>query len=616
MMASPLLAAKRAAINSFMAFTTGEGMPAWPLNVFLEISNLCDLKCVMCPTFSAINPRRLLAIKEAERGFLDTEEAGRSLETILEHTLSVHCFGYGEATIHPRFREAIAYLSRFEVMVDFFTNGMHLDESLAEFLVSSRVFRVTVSFSGATKAEYESVYMGGEFDKVLAGMRALADAKARAGSAYPLIEVNSLGFQHHIERLEDFVDLMKANGVDRVYVKPLEEYGETINALAGHAVIVRPEIEGRIIERAQARAKQVGLHLDIYQLETAATDADYAAAQARHRATVEQSGKSYRFVALNEFGEVARSVVPLRPRSEWDAQPRLTLGHDDVDYLRLALDMEPFGTDGNRFHCMEPFTTMYVRRSGDVKPCCFADNTGASLGVVGRDGGEDIWRGNGFESIREGILSGLYPMSLCQGCLRNQSGPRYHFADWQVGDYLAWHRAAYGSEGLEPIELPDNTGIVDRIRHNNPAMLTDNRFHGGITVLDGDQGRIQELIVANHRAKLDTLQATLSNSTGKVIVQIEGNLDLVTHDSVEGWVWAPRLPEHRFEVSAWLGDQFLANGNAVTYRGDLEAAGKGDGKYHYKLYISQPLPPTTDLYAVIVRVEGTDAVLRRSANCH
>ena len=52
------------AIESFLGFVRGEEFPRFPLEVFLEISNVCDLACVMCPTFSALNPDRKTAIQE------------------------------------------------------------------------------------------------------------------------------------------------------------------------------------------------------------------------------------------------------------------------------------------------------------------------------------------------------------------------------------------------------------------------------------------------------------------------------------------------------------------------------------------------------------------------
>lgn len=85
---------------------------------------------------------------------------------------------------------------------------------------------------------------------------------------------------------------------------------------------------------------------------------------------------------------------------------------------------------------------------------------------------------------------------------------------------------------------------------------------------------------------------------------VEGYLDLVTREHLEGWVWAPQAPSHRFEVSAALHGVPLASGQASLYRADLERAGKGDGRYHYKLHFERPLPEEAALGAVTVQVAG------------
>jgi len=61
-------------IASFCNFLEGGNHPQWPLEIFLEISNACDLKCAMCTTFSALSPNRFLKLKSSERGFLETAD--------------------------------------------------------------------------------------------------------------------------------------------------------------------------------------------------------------------------------------------------------------------------------------------------------------------------------------------------------------------------------------------------------------------------------------------------------------------------------------------------------------------------------------------------------------
>ena len=602
------LADKRETIRSFQAFAKGREMPAWPAELFLELSNICDLKCAMCPTFSALNPHRLFALKDIDRGFLDTEAVTQPLESVLRHVLNVHCFGYGEPTINPNFVETIEYLSRFEVMVDFFTNGMHLDDAMTEQLVKSRVYKVTVSFSGATREDYENVYLGGRFDQVLGGLRRLDEAKKRAGSLYPVVVINSLGFQHHIDRLDSFVELMAAHGVEYVEVKPLQEHGAFINALAGHAVIVRPEIEGKIIERAMKRAQELGLQLNIYTLDSAASAADYAAIQAARRAPIEQSGKPYQLVPVAEFKEASRSVETLRPPAHTAKANRPDLSGADASDIRHALDMEPLdeGPDAG-FACMEPFKTMYVTQSGGVKPCCFA--VGPTLGSVNSQNGESVWRGEAFSTVRDGILSGIYPMSMCGGCIKNQTGPRDHAIDGLVTSYDHWHRTVFRSAGLPAVELPDNDGIVGTILRNNPELINENSFHGGVTRW---RGWPQTQAEFRRDYRRDLVRTALADGSAKAAhLRIEAHLDLVDRTQVCGWLWTPLLPEHRFGFSVWHGGKLLARGTANRCRDGLQGAGKGDGCYAFEQPFPEPLSTEAEIDQIEVHIDGTDMVLRR-----
>ena len=121
---------KREAVESFLQFSQGNEFPRWPLEVFLEVSNICDLQCAMCPTFSALNTDRFFALKREDRGVIAYDTATEPLDEVLKHALIIHASGYGEPTIHPQYKELLVYLSRYEALIDFFTNGMHLDDEL------------------------------------------------------------------------------------------------------------------------------------------------------------------------------------------------------------------------------------------------------------------------------------------------------------------------------------------------------------------------------------------------------------------------------------------------------------------------------------------------------
>ncbi len=257
---------KREAVESFRRFELGGERPRYPLEIFLEVSNVCDLRCVMCPRFSAFNPARKQAIWDVDPGFLETDPATLALGPLLEHALVVHAFGYGEPTIHPSFPSFLRHVANYEVLIDFFTNGMHLTEELVAQLVELSIFKITVSFSGATAESYENVYQGGDFDRVLSGMARLRDAKRAAGSAFPRVVINSLSFDHHIRDLDRFVGLMADHGVERVEVTRLLEHETSLPQLKGHAANFRTAETRAAVERASAAAAARGVELALLPL--------------------------------------------------------------------------------------------------------------------------------------------------------------------------------------------------------------------------------------------------------------------------------------------------------------------------------------------------------------
>ncbi|MGA7800092.1 MAG: radical SAM/SPASM domain-containing protein [Gammaproteobacteria bacterium] len=450
-----LAGAKRHTLQSFLDFSEGGDYPDYPLEVFLEVSNVCDLKCAMCRDFSLLNPNRYETLRNQERGFIDKDAFAGAMDEVLEHALIVHCFGFGEPTIHPQFRELIDYLAPFEVAIDFFTNGMHLTEELCTFLVERKVSAITISFSGATKEDYENVYQGGVFEQVLGGIARLAETKRRLNSPIPNIVINSLSFQHHIDSLPQFVVLMASLGVNHIFVKQLN--GQADNpVVSGHIAVNRPWVEGQKLEQAKALAKQLGIGLSAEQFEHSVV-ADEEEARQR-KADFVMGGSDgdtstpVEFVPITQFKAVAKTVKPKKPGERGAEQPTVfdAEASDRAALLGMAKPAKPVNHP-----CMEPFKTLYVRKNGRVKTCCFHDSLSPALGDVSRQSGLDIWRGPGYRLIRDGVVTGEYAAG-CQTCLNIGYGPWSHFLNFVVGEYSHWYQQAFNGPFLSS-ELRERT---------------------------------------------------------------------------------------------------------------------------------------------------------------
>lgn len=439
---------KLAGIRSYAEFCAGSGVPSHPLEVFLEVSNVCDLKCAMCWQFSALNTNRLTQLRTLDRGFLDTANISGNLDSVLRGALLVHCFGFGEPTLHPAFRSIIEQVTRLGCMTDFYTNGMHLDEGFCEFLVESGVCQIIVSFSGATRDIYENIYLGGNFDQVLAGIERLAAAKAARGSNYPVIHINSIGFEDHVARFDEFVELVGARGANVVFLRKLDVHPHMPH-LFEHVSILRPEHEGEILARARTVAQRLGVRLDmdLYERHAAADVVDYILQEAELRNAVQdilgRQGRVFGGTKLSQFQEIVRATPLVRdPGVEKKSARVLELDIDSKAAAEaLGIGASTGKTDPAGFQCMEPFKTLYITRNGPAKPCCFADADWFLGDAKNRDG-VDVWRGAGFEAVRDGLSKGDYP-KFCNGCLKNKSAPG-HFAGSLVEMYLDWHAAQFG----------------------------------------------------------------------------------------------------------------------------------------------------------------------------
>ena len=596
-------------IESFMAFARGESLPKWPAEIFLEVSNVCNLKCAMCHTFSALNPWRFLSLRETERGFMDAAHVQQPLEALLSHALNVHCFGYGEPTIHPEFKEFIAEIAKYEVLIDFFTNGMNLTPELCRFLVENRVYSITVSFSGVTKEEYENVYIGGVFEQVLLGMYRLAQEKERRGSIYPMIEINSLSYEHHIAQLPRFVEMMADHGANLIHLKALHAHSY-IPPLAGHASVFRPSVEGLIISQAEEAAARRGVELSCTQYLQTAVGNDKAWAEAK----AQQGAKDYSggpLVPIARFKSAAKDVQVIRPPAE-KAEEAITPDYSSEENVQAVLNIRSQRDDSKvPFYCFEPYKTVYVRQSGKIKTCCFASDSAPAMGDLNAQSGEQIWNGPRYKAVRESILGERYPMLACRNCLRDGFGPREHFMHAKFTGYRQWFETNFGT-ALGPdyrnelIQLGDNSDIAERYLQRHPDLAPGGRRNTEVIQVDS----VAELSPAVFELLQSLKQCAAAKGDRSEL--FAGHLDKIEECKLFGWCWSPSNPQLRLPVTIYDGERAIGRVIANRFRHDLLRSGIHDGKYGFEFRIPDNMRDGAS-HRVTARLADSGALLRPDA---
>lgn len=574
---------KLEAIRSFTEFCQGRELPQYPLEVFLEVSNLCNLKCAMCADFSAINPHRFQTLQSQNRTMMSPSELNENFASLLKNALFVHCSGFGESTIHPQFREIVRLVSSYDVMIHFITNGQELNTDLSEFLVEQGVYKIMVSASGSTREEYEQVYIGGKFDKLLDGLRRLRDVKRARGTRYPLVEINSLGFKHHVASFDKFVELMIDCGADIIHLKKLQPYNH-IPELFEHVSFMRPWVEGVILQRAFALGSQHGVIVsaDEYLHNTVNTEEEYHAAidNLKHAADDKLSFAEFGNNTIETFASLVRPAKPSSPVSKV-SRPIIHPNDDPETALRLldVRDLEEGRPDDERFYCMEPFKTAYVANNGGLRPCCFSGNQHPYLGSLRQESGIDAWRGTGFSVVQKSVLGGRYPTDMCQRCLRDRIGPSTHNIAAMFLDYVEWYQDRFKSDLSIPLERVAPSAI--KIASNSPPTAIARRCrHEELPVPVGANARRDLDVILRAATEIPEVDASVAGL-------LEGWFERVENNHAVGWIWSPAFPSAHVPIRVWHAGELLIEGTACLPRPDLLHVGKGDGDYGFSL----PLPP-------------------------
>ena len=109
--------------------------------VNIELTNRCNLACVMCPVNRDMSRKKKDLEFDAFRRILDENPA---LELIL-------MFQWGESLLVPDFFDRVAYAVERGVRVMVTTNGTLLDERTCHRIVASGLDRITISVDGAAR---------------------------------------------------------------------------------------------------------------------------------------------------------------------------------------------------------------------------------------------------------------------------------------------------------------------------------------------------------------------------------------------------------------------------------------------------------------------------------
>ncbi len=129
-----------------------------PIRLWIEPTNLCNLKCIMCLNKS---------ISKDEKGFMDFNLFRGIIDQAADFVHDVYLHHRGESLLHPDIFEMIKYAKMKNIFTRLHTNATLLTEEKSYFLLNSGLDFLSFSFDGYEKEIYEKIRMGANFERTL-----------------------------------------------------------------------------------------------------------------------------------------------------------------------------------------------------------------------------------------------------------------------------------------------------------------------------------------------------------------------------------------------------------------------------------------------------------------
>ncbi|OEU65010.1 MAG: hypothetical protein BBJ57_07955 [Desulfobacterales bacterium PC51MH44] len=191
-------------------------LPTVPPTVYIELTNECNLNCVMCDRGSLSRQKLRMDMGLFKRIIDNAAEIG---------VPEVKLNRFGEPLLQPLLIDMIKYAKDKGIpRVYFTTNATLLTEELARKIITSGLDSITFSVDGGTAETYEKIRRGARYNKVVKNIETFARIRQELGPKKPEIVLNTI-FMKDTEDEMPLVFQKWSPIVNKINVIPVGKYG-------------------------------------------------------------------------------------------------------------------------------------------------------------------------------------------------------------------------------------------------------------------------------------------------------------------------------------------------------------------------------------------------------
>ena len=226
-------------------------VPDLPAELYLEVTNRCNLVCRTCPQFTG------MAETAAD---LSLDQVRRIVDglPVVERAV-LH--GIGEPSLNRALPAIIGYLKARGAYVLFNSNGLALSGRRMRRIVDAGPDEIRISLDAATRATYRAVRGIDGLPRIVRNLRAIAAYRDARGATSPRLSCWMTLLRENACEAPALVRLAHATGITEVYIQRLVFTGGAL-ATTEHSLFGSAQHEElAALQKAERLAAQLGVRL-------------------------------------------------------------------------------------------------------------------------------------------------------------------------------------------------------------------------------------------------------------------------------------------------------------------------------------------------------------------
>lgn len=181
-----------------------------PPRIYVDPTNICNLRCPLCPT-----GRREFGRKP---GYMKFDDFKKIVDEIGDYLFEIDFYFWGEPLLNKNIFRMIEYAHQRNIRTRMSSN-LNFTFSVKE-LVESGLDELIVSCDGTSQETYVKYRVGGDFSKVIRKIQDIQDYKRRTGRKNPRVVWQFLVMSHNEHEIKEAEKMAKELGV-RLRVIPI-----------------------------------------------------------------------------------------------------------------------------------------------------------------------------------------------------------------------------------------------------------------------------------------------------------------------------------------------------------------------------------------------------------